>query len=458
MMRHSERSPVRRLPSLFLTSLLALGLAVPATSQSIAGTGRRGPAPKQLGERASAAIRRINVSSSGWQANGTTDVCAVSGNGRFVAFSSLATNLTPGDPAGIRDVFVTDTDTGATTLVSVSTSGQPGNAASGTELSISADGRFVAFDSWASDLVTGDSNGQLDIFVHDRLSGVTELVSASSAGVLGNGPSAGASLSADGRFVAFSSWADNLVTGDVNGLQDVFLHDRWNGTTKRISQTNAGIGGIGESFSPFLSSNGLFVAYVTKANNLVTQPLDIYYYIFVSNTQTGATWHASVDSFGEHAHGDCFSPSVTHDGRFVSFSTYAYNLDPLDWNGVNDVFVHDHLTGQTTRVSLSVNGVEGNGGSVLPTLSEDGTQIAFMSSADNLVPGDQNGSDDVFLKDLVTGQVRRISRAVFGGVTGSSTTPTLSADGRRMVFSSDASNLVRGDTNGLRDIFLSPVP
>ena len=383
---------------------------------------------------------------------------AISGDGRFVAFSSLATNLVPGDPAGIRDVFVSDTSTGQTILASISLTGQPGNGPSGTSLSISGDGRFVAFDSWASDLVAGDTNGQLDVFVHDKLTGVTELVSIDSAAVQSNGPSAGASISADGRFVAFSSWATNLVASDLNGLQDIFLHDRQTGITTRISETTTGVGGIGESFSPFLSRNGQFVAYVTRANNLVTQPLDIYYYIFVNNVLTGETTHVSVNSFGQHAHGDCFSPSVTEDGRFVSFSTYAYNLDPLDWNGVNDVFVHDRLTGQTSRVSLSSTGIEGNGGSVLPTLSSDGRSIAFMSSADNLVPGDHNGQDDVFLKNLLDGKIRRISRAGLAGANGPSTMPALTADGSRLVFSSDASNLVRGDTNWVRDIFLCPVP
>lgn len=434
-------------------------LTVPAAAQLETGAARSLGARERAPDPVPApTIVRVNTSSAGVQANGPTDVSAVSADGRFVAFSSVATNLVLGDPAGIRDVFVCDTLTGFTSLVSVSLTGQPGNGPSGTEIAISADGRFVAFDSWASDLVAGDTNGLLDIFVHDRLTGVTQRISVDSAGTEANGVSAGVSMSADARYLAFSSWATNLVPSDMNGVQDIFLHDRLTGATLRVTETPQGIGGEGVSHSPFLSSNGLFVAYVSRANNLVPGPLSIYHYVFVYDVGTGETWHASVNSLGEFAHADSDSPSISTDGRFVAFSTPAYNLAFPDLNGVSDVFVHDHATGLTTRVSVSSSGLEGNGGSVLPSLSVDGNLVAFVSGADNLVPGDNNVVQDVFLHDRSRGTLSRISRASIGIANGPSTTPSLASEGTTLVFGSDASNLITGDTNLVRDVFLCPLP
>jgi Tol biopolymer transport system component len=413
----------------------------------------------RVGTQPSTTIR-VNTNAAGVEADGKTDVSTVSADGRFVAYSSVASNIVGGDTLGLRDVFVYDTLTGQADLASGTPGGQPGNGVSGSELALSASGHLVAFDSWASDLVPGDTNGQLDIFVRDLRTGSTERVSVDSAGAEADGPSAGVSMSADGRWITFSSWASNLVPGDVNGVQDVFLHDRQTGETRRISETAEGVGGEGESHSPAISSNGMFVAYSTRANNLVSEPLGTYHYIFVHDLQTESTWHASVDSLGEFAHGDCDTrPSITPDGRYVAFATDAYNLAVPDLNWVSDIFVHDRLTGDTTRVSVSSTGAEANGGSILPTMSDDGRYVAYMSSASNLVAGDTNGQPDVFLLDRNSGKVRCVSLDKLGGpANGPSTTPTLSPNGLRLVFGSDASDLIALDANQLRDVFLCTVP
>src|SRR5437867_2780916 len=205
------------------------------------------------------ATERVSVDSAGTQANGASSGVALSADGRFVAFTSAAPDLVAGDTNGATDVFVHDRQTGVTERVSVDSAGNQVNGSSFGGV-LSADGRFVAFTSVAPDLVTGDTNGAADVFVHDRQSGTTERVSVDSAGTQANGASFGRALSADGRFVAFTSAAPDLVTGDTNGAMDVFVHDRQTGTTERVSVDSAGNQGNGTSIGGALSADGRFVA------------------------------------------------------------------------------------------------------------------------------------------------------------------------------------------------------
>jgi Tol biopolymer transport system component len=283
------------------------------------------------------------VDSSGNQANGAgSQEAAISADGRYVAFDSYATNLVPGDTNHPGDVFVHDRQTGATELVSVDSSGNQGNGGGSYRPAISADGRYVAFDSYAADLVPGDTNGSNDVFVHDRQTGTTERVNVDSAGNQGDGgDSQGAAISADGRFVAFQSGATNLVPGDTNGNFDVFVHDR----------------------------------------------------------QTGATELVSVDSAGNQGGGHSYGAAISADGRYVAFESEASNLVPGDTNGSNDVFVHDRQTGVTELVSVGISGSLGDGASNNAAISTDGRYVAFESGATNLVPGDTNGNFDVFVRD-----------------------------------------------------------
>jgi len=309
------------------------------------------PPAASEGEAAVFETTRVSVDSAGTQGTGGHSYeTSLSADGRFVAFRSEATNLVAGDTNAADDIFVHDRQTGTTTRVSVDSAGTQGNSYSYTP-SISADGRYVAFLSNASNLVAGDTNASWDIFVHDRQTGTTTRVSVDSTGTQGNGASAyHPSLSADGRFVAFLSEASNLVAGDTNGRSDIFVHDRQTGTTTRVSVDSAGTQGTGgHSYTPSISADGRYVAFASTATNLVAGDTNGTGDIFVHDRQTG----------------------------FVAFFSYATNLVAGDTNGLRDIFVHDRQTGTTIRVSVDSAGTQGNGNSFAPSISADGRFVAL---------------------------------------------------------------------------------
>ncbi len=401
-------------------------------------------------------ITRVSVDSAGVEANlGSLGRPSISSDGRFVAFASDASNLVEADTNGTTDVFVRDRETGATSRVSVGSNGVEGNALS-YEPSISDDGRFVAYSSDASNLVGSDANGARDVFVHDRLAGTTTRVSLAGGGAEANGGSLGSAISGDGRYVAFFSVASNLVTGDTNGTFDVFVHDRQTGTTTRVSVSSAGDQGNSGSFSPSISGDGRFVAFDSLASNLVSGDTNARWDCFIHDRQAGTTWRVSVDSGGGQGDGASNEPSISGDGWYVAFTSVASNLVGADANGKGDVFVHDRQTGTTTRVSVDRNGVEANEVSGQPSISDDGRFIAFEAYASNLVPGDVNGNTDVFLRDQLAGTTVRVSAVVPGDqANGPSAYPAISGDGRYVAFASTASNLVADDTNGVNDVFVA---
>jgi hypothetical protein len=341
-----------------------------------------------------------------------------------------------------------------TSRVSVDSAGAQGNADS-YPCSISGDGRYVAFFSFADDLVPGDTNVAYDAFVRDRQSGTTERVSIDSAGVQGNDLSINASISADGRYVAFESLATNLVVGDTNLVADIFVHDRQTGTTVRASVDSAGVQGNDSSLAPSISGDGRFVAFVSAATNLVSGDTNSVGDIFVHDMQTGETTRASVDSTGLEGNGYCYSCSISADGRFVAFQSYSSNLVPGDTNGWSDVFVRDRQNGTTERVSVGPGGLEGDGDSYSSLISADGRYAVFASYADNLVNGDTNGLQDAFLRDRQSGTTERVSLGSAGGQgNGASFPASITGDGRYVGFQSDATNFVAGDTNGFQDVFV----
>ncbi|MFC6674097.1 TolB family protein [Marinobacterium aestuariivivens] len=399
---------------------------------------------------------RVSVNSAGVEGNNFSNVPAISADGRFVAFRSGASNLVAGDTNGTGDVFVHDRATGATSRVSVNSSGVEGNGDSARDIpAISADGRFVAFVSGANNLVAGDTNGEEDIFVHDRDIGATFRVSIDSAGNQANGSSFEPAISADGHFVVFHSFASNLVAGDTNPL-DVFVHDRVTGATTRVSVDSSGNQAAGGSARPAISADGRFVAFGSGASNLVTGDTNGRPDVFVHDRDTGATTRVSVDSAGIEGNSDSDNPAISADGRFVAFNSRASNLVAGDTNGRYDVFVHDRVTGTTSRMSVDSAGVEGNGDSFTQSdISADGRFTTFPSRASNLVTGDTNSTNDVFVHDRLTGTTSRVSVDSAGvEANGSSSNPAISADGRFVAFSSGASNLVASDTNGAFDVFV----
>ena len=346
-------------------------------------------------------ITRVSVDSAGNQGNQGPFYYffpSISPDGRFVGFASPASNLVPGDTNASDDIFVRDTLANTTTRVSFDSAGNQGNSESYNP-SMSADGRFVAFNSDASNIVPGDTNNTDDIFVRDTLTNTTARASVDSTGNQGNNGSLFPSLSTDGRFVAFNSDASNIVPQDTNNEPDIFMRDLLTNTTIRLSVDSAGNQGNNGSLFLSISGDGRFVAFNSSASNLVPGDTNISRDVFVRDTLTNTTARVSVDSAGNQGNDDCFAPSISADGRFVAFASSASNLVPGDTNNTTDIFVRDTLTNTTARVSVSLAGNQGNSESLAPSISADGQRVAFSSDATNLVPGDTNNISDVFVSD-----------------------------------------------------------
>lgn len=403
-------------------------------------------------------VERISVSSLGAQGNDLSRRPFLGGDGRYVAFESLASNLVDGDKNGFLDIFVRDRQTGTTQRVSISSSGQEGDGISfGSKMS--GDGRFIVFESQASTLVPGDTNGFADIFVYDLQTGVTERVSVDNGGVQANSTSAYAYSNSDGRYVVFYSSATNLVPGDTNGVADIFVRDRQTGTTERVSVSSSGVQADEVSFCPSISEDGRFVSFVSYATNLVPGDTNGMPDIFVHDRQTGTTQRVSVSSQGVEANDASTDAKISGNGRFVAFFSEASNLVPGDTNRVGDLFVRDLQTGTTTRVSLRSDGVQGNRISYDARISRDGRYVSFDSDATNLVDGDTNGKTDIFVHDRQTGTTTRGSADRNGvGGNGSSQANRISGDGQFLAFDSGAANLVPGDSNGQIDVFIASLP
>jgi Tol biopolymer transport system component len=405
---------------------------------------------------------RISVSAQGEQANSYAYEPAISGNGRFVAYFSDASNLVPGDTNGWNDVFVYDTQTGGVERASV-TSQEKQVARGGQQPSISDNGRYVAFASDDPKLVPGDTNGFSDIFVRDRSAGTTTRVSVTSTGAqqLGGGASA-AEITGDGRYVVYWSAATNLVPGDTNDNMDVFRYDRVTHTTAIVSVTSAEAPAQGQSGypgGPDISNNGRFVVFESDAANLASDDgnefgLDV----FVRDMVNGTTRLISRATSGVAGNSDSYWPSISSDGRYVAFNSDATNLVPGDTNGTWDIFVRDRWLGQTSLVSRSSSGEIGNDISYPPDISGNGRYVTYFSIASNLVPRDTNRTWDIFRYDRTTGTTIRASVSSRGAqANGASQLPSISYDGRSVVYESDATNLVRPDINRATDALLTRV-
>jgi Calx-beta domain-containing protein/WD40 repeat protein len=407
----------------------------------------------------------VSVNSSGTATgNGLSGFQSVTPDGRFVAFASDATDLVPNDSNAHRDIFVRDLQAGTTTLVSINNGGTNGGNGDSRVPVISADGRFVAFESDASDLVATDGNGATDIFLRDLQAGTTTLVSINLSGTdSGNGSSLKPAITPDGRFVGFYGSANDLVSNDSGTTFDVFVRDMQAGTTAMVSVNNTGTGGGNASSAyPALSSDGRFVAFLSDSNNLGTLPISGNpQNVFVRDLQGGTTILVSVNSSGTTAgslgSGDAGPPMMSPDGRFIAFESFADDLVTNDTNGSEDVFLRDLQAGTTTLVSVNGSGVSGNNDSQSPVLSADGRFVAFSSNADDLAPNDGNGAVDVFVRDMTAGVTSLVSRNSSGTGSGNngSSSPVISADGSTITFEADASDLVSNDTNGnTTDVFV----
>ncbi len=319
--------------------------------------------------------RRVSVDSAGLPVAGWSARPVISGDGRYVAFDSTAIALVPGDTPAY-DVYVKDLVTGSIVKASVDSAGIAGDSNSNSP-SISADGRFVAFDSDATNLVAGDTNGQPDVFVRDLVLGTTLRASVTSAGAQGDQSSLLPSICDDGRYVAFQSWSTNLVPGDTNGAVDVFLHDFLSGVTQRVSLTNDEQQGNGPSLNASISATGEAIVFESSAP-LAAPDTDSFRDVFLRHVPSGRTWCISVASNGTAAGGSSTAPCITGDGHFVAFIGDGTNLVGGPAGSGSGAYVREQGTCTPTVATYCSAGTTSHG--CLAAMSASGIPSASATS------------------------------------------------------------------------------
>lgn len=403
------------------------------------------------------AVERVSVGPAGVQANGSSSTPIISGDGRYVVFSSSATNLVASDTNGFDDIFIYDRQTDTTTRVSVDSDGVQANAASSSPR-VSSDGRYVVFVSSATNLVTGDTNNADDVFVYDRQTTDTTRVSIDSTGLQGNAASSSPAMSSDGRYVVFVSAADNLVSGDTNDLADIFIRDRQGNTTVRVNLGPSDVEADSDCVSPSVSDDGRYVVFSSTATNLVTGDTNTFSDVFLRDLQAtpATTTRLSVSTAGIQANGSSSAPLISRDGLFVTFESDATNLVTGDTNALTDVFLRDVQGNATTLASISTERGLANGESFNGAVTGTNNRfLAFDSGGTDLVTGDTNGHTDVFALDRNDGSLIRTSVRADGVQLDTDTSgASLSSTAQFMAFQSDSNDLVDSDTNNRTDIFV----
>ncbi len=367
----------------------------------------------------------------------------VSADSRYVLFRSTSSALVPGDTNGRTDLFVRDRLNGRTQRVNVSTGGAQSNATETIFVAdMSSDGRYVTFESTATNLVLPDADSLQEIFLRDLNAGTTERISVNSAGEPANSDSYAPSISDDGRFVTFMSGANNLDPRSPTtlGLLRIYVRDRVTRQTTLISPVLSG-----ESYEPYISGDGRFVVYYSNGR-FVPDDVNSFEDVFIFDRVAGTTELVSRNSNGTVGNESSSDRSiVTPGGRYVVFTSPASNLVPGDTNDNYDVFLRDRQLGRTEQISVGSDGRHGNNRSTNPAISADGRFVTFVSRASNLVPGDTNNADDVFLRDRESGTTVRLGAGIGAG--------TITPDGRFVGFDS-FSRLASNDLNGLRDVYV----
>jgi Tol biopolymer transport system component len=429
-----------------------LALAAVALTVLVVGTAGARRGETTLISRGSGAGPGANLDSLGE---------AISADGRYLAFHSPATNLPGVDP--YNDVYMRDTLTGALRLVSRPPGAQGAVADQNSfNPSLSAAGRYVAFDSIAANLSDEDANLTYDVFVRDMADGSVEFASRATGGVAGNGSSRMPSLSAGGRYVAFTTGATNLG-GDGDTTPDVYRHDLRTGMTELVSRRSgpAGAKGTSASTDAAISGNGRYVAFVSDANNLSDEDDNSTRNVFVRDLDTDQTILVSRATGLGGAAANGFTPSVeiSAGGRYAVFHSAATNLATGDVSGY-DVFRRDLVTGATVLVSRrsGAAGAPGDAPSIYPSISRSGRYVSFRSAATNF-SGADTAFEDIFVRDLVAGTTKLVSRRSGRGPAADAISwdAVISDDGRRVAFESNADNLSGADKNAVRNIFLRDV-
>lgn len=403
-------------------------------------------------------VGRVSLSSAGAESDDFSSISCPSGDARFVAFQSEATNLVSGDTGGFTDIFLRDTVNNITTRISVDTAGNAGNGDS-TGCSISADGRFILFNSSASNLVANDTNNVTDVFLHDRMFAKTSRVSLTDLDTQANDTSDSGDMSADARYIAFRSAANNIVLGDSLGQSDIFVRDLIAGTTVRVSVSSSGAEARDDSLHPAISADGQHVAFSSDATNLVVGDTNARRDIFIHSLNTGGTILASKSSGGTLGNADSTRADISADGSAVVFESNATNI-VLGSGGWGGIFVHEPGSGLTTLVSVSSTGDTPNNPTAEPAISASGRFVAFHAGASNLVPGDTNNAVDVIMHDRMTGETTRESVRATGeqlnGFAVVAAWPAFSADEHYL--SMAAGKMVPESTNNWAEINLRAIP
>ena len=443
----SARRRGRTIRAFALAAGIAVGLLGPAT------VALAGPSPQRT--------VRVRLAQTG-NPNGPSGEPSLSADARLVAFSSAATNLAPDGNGDLRDVFLYDQASGAVQLISAGPGGLAANGRSGHPV-LSGDGRRVAFASRASNLVFDDGNAAADVFAFDPEGGLVR-ASAATGGAEADGASAEPDLSADGSVLVFTSRATNLVPGDDNGRSDVFVRDLRTGATAIVSAGRRGAAADGDSSAPAISADGRFVSFSSSAGNLVAGDGNARPDVFLRDLHAGRTELVSVanDGSGQDAAlagGRAQVSDVSRNGRFVVFESDATSLVRRDRNRRTDIFLRDRAARLTRRVSLSTTNEEGSGASLLPSITPDGRFVAFSSRADDLVAENAVGLD-VFVREVARNATVLANVTARGRPRGRERAlvrperPAISADAATVAFASSADNLAGSDTNRIQDVFL----
>lgn len=462
--RHEGHDPGRRSGSRLLTATVLATVAVTLTALVPA---RADAAPTSI-----AVTSRVSVRTDGSQlpTNSDTvdinidDLVSISGNGRYVAFSTNGSMQADDIDAGF-DVYLRDRVAGTTTRVSLTDADGPltgtGPSNGAHVCGMSDDARYIGFWASASNL-PGGLGGQ--IYLRDRAAKTTELVSASTAGTIagsvsngGIDPSQPCPISTNGRYIAFTSQANNLVAGDGNSATDVFRRDRTATETVLVSVDSSEVGVAAASTWPAMTNDGNQIAFESGASTLAPNDTNAKTDIFVRRASQGDTFRLSVSSTSVQADGESHHPALSGDGQIVAYSSTAQNLVDDDDSTSADIFVRNRTTGNVELVSKSSNGTQSATDDRYPSLSDDGRYVGFSSNAPSLYPLDANGNYDAFRHDRTTHATDLISRTATTNFTGnhySGLGASISDDGTAAAFISASSDLVRNDTDGHWDVFV----
>ncbi len=425
--------------------------AVDAGSDAVAEAATE--AGSDAGTMAIGVFERVSVGAGGVQGDGDTDVTGLSDDGRYVMFRSASTNLTSiVDSNNVADVFIRDRELGTTTLISKATTGTaPANAES-KEPRLSTSGDYVVFHSAATDLVVGDTNGASDVFLWSRASGLIEKVSVGFGGAQANARSELPSVVRDGRYVAFSSEATNLLaTSTVGPTTNIFVRDRTLGTNKRVSIGLAGADPNNNSQTPRMADSGRYVVFVSNASNLVTGDTNAKADVFRYDLQTDTTERVSLGVSNVEGNEDCDRPVISPDGRYVAFLSSASNLTAGDTAGTTDAFFVD--MGATPRTILRFGMATAQ--AAYPLLSGDGRWL-LLTPSPSFVAADTNNVTDVYSFDTTQPTATPVLISQVGGVVGNGFSYGfgMSTDGKYLAMGTAATNLVTPDVNAKLDTLI----